>query len=182
MQLPNGHCIQSHATCTLAIPDVSPQAQQAHIFKELKHSLLSISQLCDNGCEAKFDSHTVTISKNNNSIIIGNRDPSTGLWTVDLNEHQPANHHSNNIIQISEISDLTQFLHAACFSPTPSMLVKAINNGHFTTWPGFTAEAVTKHLPKSEATIKGRMDQRRKNIQSTKPKTSPKPEIYINFI
>ena len=65
------------------------------------------------------------------------------------------------------MSDLTQYLHAACFSPTPSMLIKAINNGHFTTWPGFTTEAVKKHLPKSDAMVKGHLDQKRKNIQST---------------
>lgn len=75
-----------------------------------------------------------------------------------------------------------QFLHAACGSPVPSTWIKAINNGHFATWPGLTAELVRKHLPKSTATIKGHLNQQRKNIRSTQPKpespldTSPASE------
>jgi hypothetical protein len=63
-----------------------------------------------------------------------------------------------------------QFLHAACGSPVPSAWITAINNGHFATWPGLTADLVRKHLPKSTATVKGHLNQQRKNLRSTKPK------------
>ena len=52
----------------------------------------------------------------------------------------------------------------------PSTWIKAIDNGHFATWPGLTADLVRKHLPKSTATIKGHLNQQRKNLRSTKPK------------
>jgi hypothetical protein len=68
----------------------------------------------------------------------------------------------------SSIVEHIQFLHAAAFSPVTSTWIDAINNGHFTTWPGLTAEAVRKHLPKSFATAQGHLDQARKNQRSTK--------------
>lgn len=70
----------------------------------------------------------------------------------------------------STTSDLVQFLHAACFSPVPSTLIKAIDNGHFATWPSFTAANVRRYLPKSPATVKGHLNQVRKNQRSTKTK------------
>ena len=55
--------------------------------------------------------------------------------------------------------DQVQFLHAALFSLVPSMLLKAICNGHFTTWPGLMVTNISKYLPKSMATAKGHLDQ-----------------------
>jgi hypothetical protein len=49
-----------------------------------------------------------------------------------------------------------------------------------TTWPGLTAKAVRKHLPKSAATVMGHLNQQQQNVESTKlqvikpnPKTDP---------
>eukprot|EP00957_Ditylum_brightwellii_P128002 9761882-Ditylum_brightwellii.AAC.1 len=52
--------------------------------------------------------------------------------------------------------------------PVSSTWKKAIRRGYFTTWPGLTEKLVQKHLPKSDATTKGHLDQQRKNIRSTK--------------
>eukprot|EP00978_Attheya_sp_CCMP212_P016489 scaffold43259_cov66-Attheya_sp.AAC.2 len=60
-----------------------------------------------------------------------------------------------------------QYLHAAAFSPVASTWKKAITKGYFRSWPGLTVENVRKHLPKSDATIKGHLDHTRKNIRST---------------
>jgi hypothetical protein len=65
---------------------------------------------------------------------------------------------------------LVQFLHAACGSPVPSTWITAINNGHFATCPGLTADLACKHLPKSMATVKGHLNQQHQNLRSTKPK------------
>jgi phosphoglucomutase len=45
---------------------------------------------------------------------------------------------------------------------------KAIQNGHFATWPSGTVENVCKYLSKYDATSKGHMNQIRQNIRSTK--------------
>ena len=67
-----------------------------------------------------------------------------------------------------------QYLHAAAFSPVPATWIKAIQKGFFTSWPGLTAKAVSKHLPKSIDTSKGHLDQTQNNFRSTQPK---EPEL-----
>ena len=51
--------------------------------------------------------------------------------------------------------DLAMYYHRANFSPVPTTFITAINNGNFSTWPGLTAELISKHLPKSLTTAKG---------------------------
>jgi hypothetical protein len=62
------------------------------------------------------------------------------------------------------------FYHAAAGYPVPSTWIKAIQAGNYTTWPALTATLITKHLPKSAATVKGHMQGQRQNIRSTQPK------------
>ena len=90
--LPNGSHITSTAATALDIPLVPVAATVAHIFPALQpHSLLSIGQLCDAGCEAKFTAHDVSITHEDNIIITGQRDPTTSLWNVQIpttNQHE----------------------------------------------------------------------------------------------
>jgi hypothetical protein len=101
----------------------------------------------------------------------GQRDLSTGLWTVPLDTNNTKQNESiNSVYEISKVYDKIQYLHAAAGSPVPSTFVKAIKAGNFTTWPTLTPEHVNKYLEKSEATVKGHLNQTRKNVRSTKPK------------
>jgi hypothetical protein len=79
----------------------------------------------------------------------------------------------NSVYEISKVYNRIQYLHAAAGSPAPSTFVKAIKAGNFTTWPTPTPEHVNKYLEKSEATVKGHLNQTRKNVRSTKPKKKP---------
>jgi hypothetical protein len=55
--------------------------------------------------------------------------------------------------------------------------IKAIENGHFATWPVVTVDNIHKYLPKSVAMVKGHMDQIRQHIRSTQTTvTAPTPE------
>ena len=181
--LPNGAVLQStNTTCQLALPQLPTTAREAHIIPGLTHSsLVSIGQLCDAGCQATFDKHKVTITKEQTTLLCGTRDTRTGLWRIPLNATTPPIHESNiqqqcnNAYQTKNIAELIAFLHAAAFSPTPSTWIDAISKGFFQTWPGLTAEAVRKHLPKSEATHKSHLDQARKNVRSTKNKATKQP-------
>jgi hypothetical protein len=67
-------------------------------------------------------------------------------------------------------ADLVAFAHAALFSPSHSTLDKALAKGFLPDFPGLSRESLKKYPPFSEATSMGHMDNRRKNIQSTKPK------------
>ena len=64
---------------------------------------------------------------------------------------------------------LVAFSHAALFSPALSTLVTALTKGFLPQMPGLTLTTLRKYPPQSVATVKGHLDQIRKNIRSTKP-------------
>ena len=118
--------------------------------------------------------------------MVGARDRRTGLWCLPLTSkhaHQarsgiPKQYQCNNAHLIVNTAELIKFLHAATYSPTTETWCKAVDKGYFQSWPGLTAKAIRKYLPKSEATIRGHMDQTRQNVRSTKPtpaKDNPDP-------
>ena len=76
-------------------------------------------------------------------------------------------------------SQLSQYLHATCMSPVPSTFLKAIRNNNFITWPGLTTELITKHLPKTIATVQGHLKTERQGLQSTK-KLSHKEQLEVD--
>ena len=101
-------------------------------------------------------------------VLHGKRNNSDGLWDISI--PLPSTEHLNIIIAKNKSKeDLSRYLHACLFSPRPSTIIRAIRNNHLTTWPGIHDINFNKHLPPSEATSKGHLDQERKNLQSTKP-------------
>ena len=77
-------------------------------------------------------------------------------------------------------ADLEQFLHGCAEAPVPSTWCKAIDKGHFITWPGLTSQLVRKHLPPSIPTAKGHLKQERQGLQSRKK--FPPPTSYFTNI
>ena len=93
-----------------------------------------------------------------------------------------APHLSNSAFAMKTKPDLAVYYHRAAFCPVPSTFISAINAGNFSSWPGLTADLISKHLPKSIATAKGNNKLARKNIQSTRrpvitPAPSPEPPV-----
>jgi hypothetical protein len=176
--MPNGTMIQSSHTCDLLLTDLPPQERKAHILPGLVHnSLISVGQLCDNGCSITFTQEQVTASKNGKCVMYGSQDPRSRLWQVDLKQifetkQVQCNHAHDN----SNHKDLINYLHAACFIPVKSTWITAIKNGNFTSWPGLTEHAVEKHLSKSISTTKGHLNQQRQNARTTKVKD---PKVII---
>jgi hypothetical protein len=172
VNMPNGTTIQSSHKCNLLITYFPPQARQAHILLGLVHnSLISVWQLCDNGCSVTFTQEQVTVSKNGKSVMYEAQDPRSRLWRVDLKQRFETNqvqckHAHDNSTQ----KDLINYLHAVYFSPVKSTWISAIKNGNFTSWPGLTEQAVEKHLSKSTSTTKGHLNQKRQNARTTKVK------------
>ena len=85
-------------------------------------------------------------------LLEGQRDPHTRLWQVDV---PPPPQQINSVYHQKNKSDLARFLHATAGSPVVSTWIAAIKRGYYATWPGLTAELITRFLPKSEATLKG---------------------------
>jgi hypothetical protein len=168
----NGTTIQSSHTCNLLLTDLPPQARQAHILPGLVHnSLISVGQLCDNGCSVTFTQDQVTVSKIEKCVMYGSRDPKSRLWQVDLKNRFETNQvQCNHAHDNSNQKDLINYLHAACFSPVKSTWITAIKNGNFTSWPGLTEHAVENYLSKYTSTTKGHLNQQRKNSITTKIK------------
>ena len=73
------------------------------------------------------------------------------------------------------------FLHECAGAPVLSTFRAAVKAGFYTTWPELTASRIDKYLIEPGPTIKGHLDQQRKNTQSTKPKTKPKATKPFKF-
>ena len=86
-----------------------------------------------------------------------------------------ANYVVNNAFAMSTKPNLAMYYHRAAFSPVPTTFISEINNVNFSTWPGLTAELISKHLPKSLATAKGHNKLARQNVRSTRPQEPPVP-------
>jgi hypothetical protein len=68
--------------------------------------------------------------------------------------------------------ELVAFAHAALGSPPLSTLETAMKKGYLPPFVGLSTVTLKKYPPSLEATTMGHMDNRRKNIQSTKPKAN----------
>jgi hypothetical protein len=169
VNIPNSTTIQSSHTCSLLLTGLPPQERKAHILTVLVHnSLISMGQLCDNGCTITIAHDQVTVTKNKECVMRGSRDPKSRLWRVDLK--QKLERHEIQYIHAHDKNNqkyLINYLHAACFSPVKSTWITAIRNGNFLSWPGLTEHAVEKHLYKSSATTKGHLNQHRQNARTT---------------
>jgi hypothetical protein len=174
VNMPNGTSIQSSHTSDLLLTDLPPQTRQAHILPGLVHnSLISVGQLCDNGCTVTLTHDQVTVTKNKKCVMQGSRDPKSHLWRVDLKQkfekHEvKCNHEDDN----NNEKYLINYLHAACFSPVKSTWITTIKNGNFLSWPGLTEHAVEKYLSKSTVTTKGHFKQQRQNARTTQIKST----------
>ncbi len=64
--------------------------------------------------------------------------------------------------------EVVRFLHAALGFPTKATLLTAIHNKNLVTFPGLTANNVSKFFPESDKTQKEHMKQTRQGVRSTK--------------
>jgi hypothetical protein len=189
--LPGGSIITSSHTATLQLPATLPLgARQVHIFPGLKSgSLISIGQLCDHGCTATFNTTQVQIFYQDKVIMTGFHSLDTNnlcVLTINDSTTPSSPHPSNNLpshapeptigtanimMKYDTLAEHIAFYHAALFSPVISTWCDAIDNGHFTTWPGLTSAQVCKYLPRgSGPMIKGHLHQQHTNLWSTQPK------------
>ena len=142
--LPNNDVIQATTTGHLKLhPALSPRAQEAHIFPQLRTSLILLGQLANDDCIIMLNKKYLNVFKNFKLLLTGTRNLRDGLWDIPLlpstqcQFHRAAQliHRSNVIIPRNKSPrTLVQYFHAALFSPTKSTLVKAIRNGHFLTY------------------------------------------------
>ena len=83
------------------------------------------------------------------------------------------NYLANNAFSMATNPDLAMYYHRAAFSLFPTTFITEINNGNFSTWPGLTADLISKYLPKILATAKGHDKLARKTSSQPDPKIQP---------
>ena len=94
-------------------------AMLAHIFPQLRGSLLSISQLVSLGLHVAYCANFVTFfDSEDKAVVQGNRDLRTGLWMVDLRflstaTKDKAHQVASAAIRLDSVSDFVNFWHAA---------------------------------------------------------------------
>ena len=82
----------------IPLQNLSIQVKNEEIFPNLQSSLISIGQLCDDGCIVAFYNHKVIVSKNKYIIIEGCLDPTNSLWWFPIH-HLAQNNKQVNILE-----------------------------------------------------------------------------------
>jgi hypothetical protein len=77
-------------------------------------------------------------------------------------------------------AEMVAFCHAAMYSPVISTMETAMKKGFLPPFTGLSEATLKKYPPPLEATTMGHLDNRRKNIQSTK-KRAPAEEDLDGF-
>lgn len=162
--------MQSVAVATLPLPTLPTQATTAHTFTEMKaHPLISVPKPCDNNCTITFTKHNAKVFHNNKHILTTPRNLHTKLYHLDLTQTETTpTHRCYHILPTTNNINLLKWLHQSLYSPAPTTLLKSVSNNQLATFPRLTKNNIKQHLPQSEATTKGHLNQTRKNTQSTK--------------
>jgi hypothetical protein len=86
VRFPYGATMESSHTAELNIPHLNSAASIAHVFPGMaNHSLLSVTQLCNEGYIVTFKDASVTVCNSQKfQILSGPRDLDTGLWRINL--------------------------------------------------------------------------------------------------
>ena len=176
---------------SLPIEGVTETARETLVLPKLgSSSLVSLGQLCDDGCKVELTKTDLTVFKKGKKILKGKRNQEDRLWDIPLNQTKQSNtsQHAMMVMGPSKHpaelrcenklaviirkdktkQDLVRYLHAALFSPVASTLLQAVKANTLTSWPGLTRELVSKHLPPVIATLQGHMQQERQGLQSTR--------------
>jgi hypothetical protein len=103
----------------------------------------------------------------------------TGLWRINLRKDKPqiTIAAENNVSELRNTGALVNYLQNAMFSPTKSAFIKAVKQGHLTTWLGLAEDAINKNFKMTPATSMGHMNQKRQNIRSTSKETQVTSEL-----
>jgi hypothetical protein len=181
-----------HATheAELDFPALPLAARSVKLVPNLASgTLVSVGQLCDNGCQALFDKRSVTIFYDNRPVLHGTRPGSRSLWTLTpstltsipptlafANAARPAFLPSSTLA-----ANIVAFMHAALGSPVLSTLQKALDSGFLPGIPGLTSQSLRNNPPFSVATVKGHQDALRQGLQSTQPATETDNETTDSF-
>ena len=172
--LPNNTIISTRHSALFPFPSF-PSPLVAHVFDDaiLSTSLISNSAFCNAGFVAKFDQTLCVITFNIKVILQGTKVFNDKLWHVTLPLSTmpspppkfpsiPSLHVAN---LLSSDKAYVLFARSSLGSPTISTFLSAVRLIH---WPRLTVTLINAHIPHTNATALGHLNQRRQGINSTK--------------
>ena len=159
------------------LPQITNEHKVAQICPDNKNAtLISLGRLCDDNCTAILNKHIAVVYKDLQPIIKAPRCPKSGMYLVNMNNplgmlNAVTQHCSPKVVQIHKFTSLNRlkFLYRAIGSQPLSTIKRAIKAGYLNSWPDFDPKAISK-LETPDHTVLGHMDQKRKNILSTRSK------------
>ena len=188
---PNGATARAIATGYLVVPSSARVIIPVHIMRnaDLHRSLISVGQLCNQGCTAVLtDSHiTITDSHTGAVILAGAKAPSATLWPLSPITTPPAaapalpDSHANLAQRHALNADFVNWAHACFGAPPASSFLHAARNGWLSGFPRLTPQLIYDNMPNAVATAMGHLDANRQGQRSTRRSlpttvsTSPAP-------
>ena len=150
-------------------------AREINIVPGLHSTLISVPKLADSDYITVFDKRmatiydgtTTAINATNPPILEAPRCDATGLWKLPLENTQPTDK-INAIFVLPSTKQTLLWYHAAAGFPPKETFTDAVRAGHYSTWPGLTANMIHRHFPDSIETAKGHLKGQRQGIRSTK--------------
>jgi hypothetical protein len=154
---------------------------------------MSVGKTSDNGTISVFTKAGITVSKEEDvlitckgkPILIGMRD-GRGQYQIPLMQQrgqwQPrcpskqgwkALQQTNSVYDLPSTKQAIKWMHAVCGYPVKLTWLKAIKVGNYVGWLMLTERSIQKYYPEATKTAKGRLNQTRKNVCSTKEKLAP---------
>jgi len=151
--------------------DLRDGAQEVHMVVPglSDTSLISAGKLADEGYVSIFDKDEVTIiTVSRSAILKGWRSEHLGLWRIPLKKNvdektadknmetvlvnkppteflmgrPPPTEAIFNVYELKKQPEIVRYYHAAAGFPTKPTWLRAINNGHYMSWPGLTGAIV----------------------------------------
>jgi hypothetical protein len=150
-------------------------------------------KVADDGNVSIFTKDGVTVHNEQDVLItcqgeplfIGVRDQH-GRYPIPLTQHRgqwkprkptkkskQALRQANSVYDLPSIEQAMKWMHAVCEYPVKSTWMRTIRAGSYVGWPMLTEQNVSKYYPVLDETLKGHMNQARKNVRSTKAKRAP---------
>ena len=98
--LPDSSIIKASKTAELPLPNniINAPAKKVAVFDHLQNSLISLGQLCDDGCDVLLNKKKLFAVKDKKLVLEGTRSKSgDGLWDIPIS--QPPKQSMNVIIR-----------------------------------------------------------------------------------
>ena len=153
--------------------------------------MMSVGKNSDDGNASIYTDEKVQVYKEadvlitcrGKPILIGKRDErgryhiplmkTQGQWQPQIpsKKYKKFLQEANSIYDLPTIEEAIRWMYAVCGYPVKSTLIKAIKAGNFTGWPMLNKRNVANYYPETTKTPKENLNQTRKNVRSTKPKT-----------